>query len=339
MKYRKHGFGWETGHGNIPRRPYPVVALPSSSLSLSQARTIRQPKLGNTSSQTATQASSFTSDVSETLIDQRLSRTYYLHTPTADSPDHLLPLVVALHGTGMQGKEMADKTALNKLADQAGFVVVYPDGLNQKWNVSGKSAEDNVAFVHILINQVQKIRSLDAQRIYVVGLSNGGILAQKLACEDPSGIAANTYPCARGIATVAASLPNQFATQCQTQQPVSLLMVNGTTDALVPWQGGAAPDIRIGQYLSIPSIPTVLNFWQRHNACSSPPQSEQPSKLVEVTDYSCQAGTEVKLVALEGTGHVWAGGGYGQSAFGDTTARVWQFFQHHALTSSDKRTS
>ena len=81
-------------------------------------------------------------------------------------------------------------------------------------------------------------------------------------------------------------------------------MVNGTTDAIVPWQGGAVPDIRIGRDLSIPSIPTVLNFWQRHNACSSPPQSEQPSKLVEVTDYSCQAGTEVKLVALEGAGHV-----------------------------------
>ena len=303
-----------------------IVALLSSSLTLSQAKTIRQPKLGNASSQ-PTAPYSFTSDVSQTLIDQGLNRTYYLHTPTADSPAHPLPLVVALHGSGMQGKEMADKTALNKLADQAGFVVVYPDGLKQKWNVSGKSAEDNVAFVHTLINQVQKIRSIDAQRIYVVGLSNGGILAQKLACEDPSGIAA--------IATVAASLPNQFATQCQTQQPVSLLMVNGTTDPIVPWQGGAAPDIRIGRDLSIPSIPTVLNFWQRHNACSSPPQLEQPSNIVKVTDYSCQAGTEVKLVALEGAGHVWAGGGYGQSAFGDTTARVWQFLQQHTLTSSN----
>ena len=306
-----------------------IVALLSSSLSLSQAKTIRQPKLVNTSLQTTTQAS-FTSDVSRSLIDQGISRTYYLHTPASASSTHPLPLLVALHGSGMQGKEMADKTALNKLADQAGFVVVYPDGLKQKWNVSGKSSEDNVAFVHTLIKQVQQIRSINSQQIYIVGLSNGGILAQKLACEDPNGIAA--------IATVAASLPNQFATHCQTQQPVSLLMVNGTADSIVPWQGGAAPDIHIGRDLSIPSILTVLNFWQRHNACSSPPQREQPSKLVEVTDYFCQAGTEVKLVALEGAGHIWARGGYGQSAFGDTTVRVWQFLQQHTLTSSKKPT-
>lgn len=116
-------------------------------------------------------------------------------------------------------------------------------------------------------------------------------------------------------------------------------MVNGTADTIVPWQGGAYPDIRIGRDLSIPSIPSVLNFWQRHNACSSPPQTAQPSKTVKVTEYSCHSGTEVELVALEGAGHVWAGGGYGQSVFGDTTARVWQFLQQHTLTSSNKPNS
>lgn len=304
-----------------------IVALLTGSLTLSQAKTLRLSQSRNPS-QTTAQPTAFQSDVSATFNDQGLQRTYYLHTPIADSPSHSLPLIVALHGSGMQGKEMADKTALNQLADHAGFVVVYPDGLKQKWNVSGKSSEDNVAFVHALINQVQQSRSIDRSRIYVVGLSNGGILAQKLACEDPGGIAA--------IATVAASLPNEFAAHCQTQQPISLLMVNGTADTIVPWQGGAEPDVRIGRDLSIPSIPNVLNFWQRHNACSSPPQTAQPSKVVKVTDYSCQAGIEVELVALEGAGHVWTGGGYGQSAFGDTTARIWQFLQQH--TSSNKPT-
>lgn len=300
-----------------------IVALVLGSLTLSQAQTLRHSKISSPSLPKTAQTPPFQTDVSESFMDQGLRRTYALHTPTVASGSHPLPLVVALHGSGMQGKEMADKTALNKLADQAGFVVVYPDGLKQKWNVSGKSTEDNVAFVHALIHQVQQTRAIDQQRIYVVGLSNGGILAQKLACEDPSGIAA--------IATVAASLPDQFAAHCQTQQPISLLMVNGTADTVVPWQGGADPAVRIGRNLSIPSITWVLNFWQQHNACASPPQTAQPSNLVKVTDYSCQAGTEVKLVALEGAGHVWAGGGYGPSAFGDTTARVWQFLQQHTL--------
>ena len=303
-----------------------IAALTSSFLTLSQAKTTGLSRLEDASSKTTAQTpSSFKSDVSGTLRDQGLLRTYYLHTP-AKSPSHPLPLIVALHGSGMQGKEMADKTALNQLADQAGFVVVYPDGLKQKWNVSGQSPEDNVAFVHTLIRQVQQIRSIDSQRIYVVGLSNGGILAQKLACEAPNGIAA--------IATVAASLPDQFAINCQTQQPIPILMVNGTADRVVPWQGGASPDIRIGRNLSIPSIPTVFDFWQRHNVCSSPPQTKQFSKVVKITHYSCQVGTEVRLVTLEGAGHVWTGGSYGQSTFGDTTERVWEFLQRHALNRS-----
>lgn len=302
-----------------------IIAFIGSTLSLSQAKTLPPAKSEGTALQTIAQAPAFQSNVEGTLTDQGLLRTYDLHTPGNDSFTHPLPLIVALHGSGMQGKDMATTTAFNRLADQAGFVVVYPDGLQQNWNVAGTSSEDNVAFVHALINHVQQIRSIDAQQIYVVGLSDGGFLAQELACKDPSQIAA--------IATVAASLPTQFISDCQTQQPVSLLMVNGTADSIVPWQGDADPED-----LPIPSVSTLVDFWQRHDNCSSPPQAAQTSKTVEVTDYSCPAGTEVKLVALEGAGHIWAGGGYGQSAYGDTTDRVWQFFQDHTLTSSTPST-
>ena len=269
----------------------------------------------------------FTINISGTLLDQGQNRTYALHTPTADTPTHPLPLIVALHGSGMQGQEMADKTALSKLADQENFVVVYPDALKKKWNVSGKAPEDNVVFVHALMQQVQQIRAIDPQRIYIVGLSNGGILAQKLACEAPDHIAA--------IATVAASLPTQFAAHCQTQKPIAVLMVNGTADPVVPWQGGAEPNIHVGRGLAIPAIPAVADFWQQHNVCAAPAQVEQVSDRVEVTHYSaCQAQSEVMLVALKGAGHIWSGGGYGESTYGDTTQRVWQFLQRHALSDS-----
>jgi len=304
-----------------------VVALGCGSIALSQVRSVIPHTAAKTKAQPIAAQPTIPTDITGVFTNQGQRRTYYLHTPPHPTAARALPLVVALHGSGMQGREMADTTALSQLADKAGFVVVYPDGLKQKWNVSGQSPEDNVQFVHALIDQIQKIRTIDSQRIYVVGLSNGGILAQKIACEAPQQIAA--------IATVAASLPHQFASRCQTQQPVSLLMVNGTSDSVVPWQGGAAPQVKVGRGLSIPPIPDVVKFWQQHNGCPANAAVSSSTPLVQTIDYAaCQANSEVMLITLNGADHVWTGGGYGQSSFGDTTERVWQFFQRHSLNPS-----
>jgi polyhydroxybutyrate depolymerase len=266
-------------------------------------------------------------NVSGALVDQKQQRTYYLHTPPSYQPNHPMPLVLALHGSGEQGKEMAAQTGLNDLADRQGFIVVYPDGLNKKWNVSGIAPEDNVQFVHALVTHLSQIRAVDPQRIYAVGLSNGGILVQKLACENPSQFAA--------FATVAASLPAQFKSHCQTQTPVSMLMINSTTDPVVPWDGGESPQIRVGRNLSIPPVSEVIDFWRQHNGCSAKADTKELSdNRVQVQSYqNCQAGSSVTLIELNGGGHIWPGGGYGQSQFLDATKTVWNFFQGRALTS------
>ncbi len=112
------------------------------------------------------------------LTDQGKQRTYYLYTPPSYHPGNPMPLVLAFHGSGEQGKDLAAHSGLNKVADQEGFIVVYPDGINKKWNVSGSSSENNVAFVHALIGHIGQLRAIDHQRIYAAGLSNGGILVQ-----------------------------------------------------------------------------------------------------------------------------------------------------------------
>jgi polyhydroxybutyrate depolymerase len=264
-------------------------------------------------------------DTSYILLDQGQQRTYSLHTPPSYQPGQPMPLVLAFHGSGQQGKEMAAQTGLNQLADQQGFLVVYPNGLRQKWNVSGMEAEDNVAFVPALINHLKQRRTIDAQRIYAVGLSNGGFLVQKLACQQPNEIAA--------FATVAASLPIQFQTQCQSRTPIALLMINGTADPIVPWQGGAPPQVHVGRNLSIPPIPQVADFWQHHNLCSARPTMKQPSDRLEIFSYqNCQQASEVTLIALKGAGHIWPGGAQGQSPYLNATQTVWDFFQRHSLT-------
>ena len=282
-------------------------------------------KTGDLSRSKAQAASLSFTDISESLKDQGQNRTYYLHTPRSSLFARPLPLVVALHGSGMQGKEMADKTAFNQLADRANFIVVYPDALKKRWNVSGRTSEDNVAFVRHLISQVQQVRPIDSTRIYIVGLSSGGFLAQKLACENPDQIAA--------VATVAASLPKQSFSNCQKQFPVSLLMVNGTGDTVVPWQGGRILLTQLGSPVSILSIPAAISFWRDHNGCEPSGEVSQVSRLVKVTNYSaCRFGSEIELAALKGAGHVWSGGGYGTSQYGDTTQRVWRFLEHHSTS-------
>jgi polyhydroxybutyrate depolymerase len=264
-------------------------------------------------------------DVLGELIDQGQRRTYYLHTPPSYGANHPMPLVLAFHGSGQQGKQMAEETGLNRLADQEGFIVVYPDGLNQKWNVSGFAPEDNVSFVHTLIAHISQMRAIDFRKIYATGLSNGGILVQKLACEAPGEIAA--------FATVAASLPTQFEASCQNHTPISLMMINGTNDNVVPWNGGGPPDVHVGRKLSIPSIPEVADFWRKHDACEANPTVEQQSdSRVQISRYqSCATGAEVTLVALKGASHIWAGGGQGRSQYLDSTQTIWDFFQRHSL--------
>ena len=260
------------------------------------------------------------------LENQGQNRTYYLHTPLSGKTDRPRPLVIALHESAGKGKMMADHTGLNRLADRSNFIVVYPDALKGKWNVSGRALENNVTFIHDLITELKSKAAIDSQRIYIVGLSNGGILAQKLACENPGGIAA--------VATVAASLPVQFQDHCQSHTAVSVMMINGTADDIVPWEGGSPPMVHVGRGLSIPPIADVIDFWQQHNHCKAAPViKRRADDRVEESNYvTCAASSEVSLVALKGAGHVWSGGNYGTSEYLDAGEAAWAFFQRHTLS-------
>ena len=264
-------------------------------------------------------------DSFEELENQGQRRTYYLHTPLLSRTNRPSPLVIALHESAGKGKIMADHTGLNRLADRSNFIVAYPDALNGKWNVSGRSLENNVTFIHDLITELKSKATIDPQRIYIVGLSNGGILAQKLACENPDGIAA--------VATVAASLPIPFKDSCQSHTPVSIMMINGTADDIVPWEGGSPPMVHIGRGLSIPPIADVIDFWQQHNHCKAAPtiKSREDDRVEESNYVTCEARSEVSLVALKGAGHIWSGGNYGTSEYLDAGEAAWVFFQRHTL--------
>ncbi|MBW4582778.1 MAG: hypothetical protein KME42_24695 [Tildeniella nuda ZEHNDER 1965/U140] len=260
-------------------------------------------------------------ETSGELVFEGQQRTYRVYTPKTYRPDRPLPLVLAFHGYGSQGKDLATGSGLNEVAEQKGFVAVYPDGIDRRWNPLNKmlTGVDDVGFVPALIAHMKRNRAIDPARVYAAGVSNGGFLVQRLACETSSPIAA--------FASVVATLPSQLKGSCNPQAPVPMLMINGTDDQKVPWQGG---DLGYGSILSVPG---TIDFWQRYNNCpSSVPVKRAVGDRVEIARYpNCQGGSEVELVTLKGIGHVWPRGGSGSSSLLNGSEEIWSFFQRHRL--------
>ncbi|MBV9386931.1 MAG: hypothetical protein JOZ78_10940 [Chroococcidiopsidaceae cyanobacterium CP_BM_ER_R8_30] len=263
-----------------------------------------------------------TGDGTGSLLIQGQSRTYLLHTPKSYLVAHPMPLVLAFHGYGSQGKDMARETGLSDLAEQQKFLVAYPDGLERRWNIvvqPDSSDTDDVTFVSVLIEHLTQIRTVDRNRIYAVGVSNGGFLVQQLAC------AASQKSSIAAFATVASTLLEPLQLVCHPPVPVSILMINGTADQKVPWEGGERP------YGSLLSIPATIQFWQQHDGClENLPRRLDLNQRVEIERYiNCHEGAEVELVKLKGAGHIWPRGGTGANHLLNGSQESWNFFQRH----------
>ncbi|HEU5370452.1 MAG TPA: PHB depolymerase family esterase, partial [Ktedonobacterales bacterium] len=157
-------------------------------------------------------------DFSGSLSSGGLTRTYQGHLPSSYDGVKALPLVLALHGHGGDGQGMLRLTHLNRIADQHGFIVVYPDGYQKSW-ADGRGATeadqagvDDVGFLSALIDALANQYKVDQKRVYVTGISNGGFMSERLACDLSNKVAA--------VAAVAATMPTGLAARCAPQEPV-----------------------------------------------------------------------------------------------------------------------
>ncbi len=260
-------------------------------------------------------------------------RSYLLYVPASYRPSHPASLVLVFHGAGARPRGMARHTGFTALAEREGFIVVYPAGIDRRWN-DGRGygvPHDDVGFVRVLLDTLVKQLSIDPRKIYATGISNGAMFSYRLACELPGVFAA--------IAPVAGAMPDTLVSSCAHGSPVSLAAFQGTADPLVPYDGGGVARRR-GRVLS---AARSAELWAGYAGCTGAPAVESepdraPSDGMRVrrTSYAnCREGREVELYTIEGGGHTWPGGPASGRRVGrvtrdiDATTTIWSFFSRH----------
>jgi len=277
-------------------------------------------------------------------VDGR-ARTYTYHVPAGYDGSRPVPMVLAFHGRLGQGAGEERLSHLDGVSDEHGFLVVYPDGLDRSWadgrggTPSDKKGVDDVKFLSRLIGQMEREYQVDNTRIYAAGMSNGGFMSGRLACELSGRISA--------VAIVAASLSETVAANCHPERPVSVLLLQGTNDPLVPLAGGTLGHNTAGGVVL--SHDATVQTFVKLDRCSVPPKKEHiPDRAgdgttIDVTAYSpCTNDTEVRGYVVNGGGHGWPGGRqyFPASLIGKTSKNmdaselIWEFFSRHTLAAS-----
>ncbi|MCP4430715.1 MAG: prolyl oligopeptidase family serine peptidase [Gammaproteobacteria bacterium] len=240
------------------------------------------------------------------------SRPYLLYMPSHINPQEPVPLVLILHGRGGGTQRMADLSDFNTRADHGGFIVAYPQAIDQQWNylhgIAGyRESPNDSDYLLKIIDAIQTTQNIDSRRIYITGLSNGGFMTQRLACYAPQRFA--------GFASVAASGYAGMSIDCQHQSAVSMLYIHGTADSKVPWNGLSIQDANGNQQAVTMSMSESLKFWSERNQCSSrvnsrnlPEAGQSPGTRVRVYESTgCNANAQVSLYAVFNGGHNWPG--------------------------------
>jgi polyhydroxybutyrate depolymerase len=222
-----------------------------------------------------------------------------------------VPLVLLLHGYSSSGFFQELYMEFRPLVDRYGFIYLYPNGTrdslgNRFWNATraccdfDESQEDDSGYLRALINELTTIFSIDPERVFLVGHSNGGFMANRMACEHSdiiTGIA--------GFAGAAFLDPDD----CRPEHPVHVLQIHGTNDDLIEYDGGCLTPARC-----YPGAEETVEQWVVHNRClpvfddSIPPLdlvSGLPGAETTIrSNRDCPSGGSSELWTINGGGHV-----------------------------------
>lgn len=281
----------------------------------------------------------------QTLIHDGLKRSYVVHDFSAGQRTSL---VIMLHGGGGNAENVAEQTGFDRVAQREKLIVVYPNGSGRRqdklltWNAGHCCAYamqnkiDDVGFISALIDRLLAQYPIDPARVYVTGLSNGGMMTHRLGYMLPNKIAA--------IAPVIAAL---FGDEPAPARPMPTLIINGAVDETVPPKGGklgsmgsSRPLMRriLGQAADRPVLPAVaqIDYWAHANGCQKTTTTQLINALwIQHTD--CKLDADVQFYSVSNNGHAWPGGRAPREGAAkpvadfDASEVIWAFFKQHPL--------
>ena len=261
--------------------------------------------------------------ISDSIFHDGGYRSYILYVPAVHSQGQAAPLVLNFHGYTNNAQAQMVYGDFRSIADTAGFLVVHPmgtlDDQNQPyWNAGWGGTVDDVSFTEALIDSISAAYSINQQRVYSTGMSNGGFFSYYLACELGNRIAA--------IASVTGSMNAYQNLTCTPDHPTPVMQIHGTADAVVPYAGNT----------TMMPIDDVVDYWVSENNCDATPDfNDVPN--TNITD-GCTAehyvydngtnGTSVELYKVLLGQHTWPGApvvvGTTNYDF-DASTEIWRF--------------
>jgi len=285
-------------------------------------------------------------DLEGTVVHDGRERPYRLHFPPGYTQEKAYPLVLALHGGGGVGERFDAQTTagtLTRAADDLGVVLCYPEGLDKMW-LDPRPGSDaphaldwnyHIGYFRVLLDHLEETVRVDPDRIYATGISNGGMMSLTLAVAVSDRIAA--------VAPVTANLRDPQVGQ-RPEHPVSVLLINGTADPIVPYDGGEVVVLRQKRGRVVSTAQT-LEVFRAANGCAADPAVEMlpdadpadGTRIVQRTWTGGRAGTVVRLLEVQDGGHTWPGGHayLGEGLVGkvsrdlDASRAILEFFLAH----------
>jgi polyhydroxybutyrate depolymerase len=263
---------------------------------------------------------------SKTLEFGGRTRRYLIHRPKGYDGKTPLPLVLVLHGAVQGAINVERMSGMSAKADEEGFLVAYPNGtsgsgLAPTWNAGAccgyamTNKVDDVGFLRALIDRLEHDYTVDPKRVFVTGISNGGMMSYRLACELADRVAA--------IAPVEGAQD----LECRPSGPVSVLIFHGTADLLVPYKGGRTP-FQIPPVRTDTPVSSTVAFWVKQDGCSTTPKHEETTPLRVDTYSGCKDAAGVALYTIPGGHHMWPGTRLSHNDV-PATDIMWSFFATH----------
>lgn len=282
------------------------------------------------------------------------ARSWIVYAPPSYDPNQPTPVVVLLHGRPSNGAGMALLSGMNSVADRHGFIVVYPDGLDNEWNshfdiaagsisLTGRSStlpQDDVEFLKTLMGDLREDLNVDPARLYLGGFSNGGFMTHRMACS-----AGDTFA---AFAAVGAALYVELSRYCTRSPPTPILLMHGTGDPSVPYNGVEVVNPQGGDPIRITlTVQETVSAFARRNHCSLSGESttfaesgnSPGTHVIRFIPRDCDSGKDVAFFLINGGGHTWPGRAevMRSDAFGPTNMDInageviWDFFSRHTL--------